>query len=93
MKAKEYIEKFFKEDDVHESLFKIVYTLFAEVETIAEQRNAQLNGAMISIFKEQDKKWLAILNKLGLLDYKGGIFKKVFVKYLIKKVPELEGRL
>lgn len=93
MKAKEYIEKFYKEDDLKNSLFEIIYVLFTEVETIAKQRNAQLNAAMFSIFKEQNKKWLAILNKLGLLEFKEGIFKETFVKYCSKKIPELEGRM
>lgn len=85
MKAKEYIEKYFDESDEKESLFKIVHALFVEVEVIAKKRNAQLNSALVSIFKEQDKKWEAVLNKLNLPKYK-----KAFIKYAHYTLPELK---
>jgi len=83
MKAKEYIEKYYQEGNQESSLATIVLNLFLEIETIANMRGAKTDFAILSIVKEQQIKWDAILIRVGL------IHNNIFLEYVVGKIPEV----
>ena len=87
MKAKEYVDKYYNADDRDMACVSIMEALFREVKAIADSRNAQSNMALISIFKEQDKKWAAIMRKVGLPQ------NELFIMFCTRQLPDLKGRI
>lgn len=64
MKAKEYYEEFLgyeKEFGEKQAFYKIVISFALEVEDIVKKRNAKSDQALISILRELNKKWNAMM--------------------------------
>lgn len=64
MKAKEYAEHY-QGDPGTDALIAIANAFAVEVKSIAEQRHATSDGALIAILDEQDRKWRAFARIVG----------------------------
>ena len=64
MKATEYAT-IFDNDPTTETLRKISFDFLMEIKGLSEARHAQTDAAMLAIFMEQDRKWVAFANRAG----------------------------
>lgn len=64
MKANEYLKKFYRIENSEKSLLRIVTELFLEIREIRKVRHAHSDASFVSIVREQNQKWNAILDRL-----------------------------
>ena len=90
MKAKDYAEQFFKDEQTMSDIdctSKVFAGFVTEIETISKTRNVSTTDGMLSIIKEQDQKWKAfcrIINKDQPRFKEDG-----FLALLVKEMPWL----
>ena len=90
MKAKDYAEQFFKDEQTMSDIdctSKVFVGFVTEIETISKTRNVSTTDGMLSIIKEQDRKWKAfcrIVNKDQPCFKEDG-----FLALLVKEMPWL----
>ena len=65
LKAKELAVSFQTSSDKVKELIEIVKALYMEVKTIADMRNARKDESICAIFREQNRKWIAFVGKVG----------------------------
>jgi predicted transcriptional regulator len=93
-KAKEYAERLIKHSDSIESAQKeaieVVSEMILEIQEMAKIRNIQSNSALISIVKEQERKWFSICNKVNAYIPEYILARDGFIKALKKTLPMTE---
>ncbi len=91
MKAKEYAELYLKSDNKNEKAVEIVRMFAAEFDSLIRQRNITENQAVISLFKEVDKKYqvyVSIVNKK--LPIRQPLLYHGFRHTMFRQFPELK---
>lgn len=103
MKAIAYFDKYAKqiqessdEKEVLRNISNLVTDMMLEVKVIATQRKIQRDSALISIFKEQNQKWNALVS---LLEKRYGASKiirngfSIYAESFLSEFPFLKGEL
>ena len=87
-KANEYAEYIIKYESDKKGIVgaigKVIIEMVKEIGELVEERNITKRTALKSIIKEQDRKWVSICNKTGLIG-----MEKTFMNYLEEGLPEL----
>jgi len=78
MKAKEYADRYLSSEDKRTELVKIGREFIIEIRTVAEQRKARKDMAIVAIVKEQEKKWEAFCNRVDDPTIREDGFMKLF---------------
>jgi len=85
MKAKEYAERYLSAEDKRTELVKIAREFILEIRTIAEQRKAKKDMALVAIVKEQEQKWKAFCKRVN----DPAIYEDGFMKLFEAQCPGL----
>lgn len=82
MKAKEYLEKYKEDAEIH---WRVCNDMFFETSDLIKSRRAQTDAALIAIIEEQHRKWKAFLRMCP----KEGIREHAFIRLCVYRLPEL----
>jgi hypothetical protein len=85
MKAKEYAERYRTAKSPNDELVEIARDFILEIKTIAEQRKAKKDMAIVKIVREQEQKWEAFCRHVNDPNVRTDGFMRLFKAQL----PEL----
>jgi hypothetical protein len=89
-RAKDYTDRLIKCDSIESAqkeAKEVVYEMMLEIEELIKTRNIQTNSALISIFKEQERKWFSICNKVEVYIPDYILARDGFMRALKKTTP------
>jgi hypothetical protein len=98
-KAKEYANEFVAgipyetTDAINNKIFSILADFLNEVKEICKMRHSESNSTMLSVIKEQDRKWLSFANRVNKQVGLKIIRETGFKDYVELKIPELKGHI
>lgn len=81
MKAKDYAKQY-QQSPGTEGLWKVLKSIIEEIPELIKQRNAKTDAALFSLLDEQERKWKAFINCVGLVEENYAAFDAVIQEYM-----------
>ena len=78
MRAKDYANQYKSSKDKGQALGEIAKAMIVEIADIAKQRHCQSASSIVSVFKEQEQKWQALIRLLPNEGIKESGFRDLF---------------